>query len=280
MIRLPTKTEVKDLQKFRSPYCLTIYAAYLPPHAPGDNPNRIELKNLLKTAKRYLANRGLDQTQIEELIKPVDRIFDEDEFRPNYRHGEVLFVAPDFIRFYNMPTSVRSDITIDVKFDLKQVEKVMEHNLPYYLLLLNHKDVQFFRGDNYLLEEVELTEFPHELTSSLRIDENPQSDQYHQTGPVVLGHKADQYHGHYNIKEVDKERLTEFFRLVNKAVNQKIKKKNIPLILAGVDYLLPLYRRVNTYPHLEKEQISGNLERTPNYQIRKKAVKVLSKRQK
>jgi hypothetical protein len=35
----------------------------------------------------------------------------------------------------------------------------------------------------------------------------------------------------------------------------------VPLVLAGVDYLHPIYKEVNSYPHLMDEGIAGNPER-------------------
>jgi hypothetical protein len=39
-----------------------------------------------------------------------------------------------------------------------------------------------------------------------------------------------------------------------------LKNKRIPLVLAGVDYILPLYKEANTYPNLMDEGILGNPE--------------------
>jgi hypothetical protein len=41
-------------------------------------------------------------------------------------------------------------------------------------------------------------------------------------------------------------------------VQEALKDTQAPLVLFGVDYLLPLYRERNNYPHLVEEGVTGN----------------------
>jgi Bacterial archaeo-eukaryotic release factor family 3 len=43
-------------------------------------------------------------------------------------------------------------------------------------------------------------------------------------------------------------------------LHEKLREQKAPLVLAGVEYLLPLYRQANTYQHLMEEGITGNPE--------------------
>jgi hypothetical protein len=55
-----------------------------------------------------------------------------------------------------------------------------------------------------------------------------------------------------------KDRILRYFREVDKGVKEMLPGDRIPLILAGVDYLLPIYREANTYPHLVGGGVEGN----------------------
>jgi hypothetical protein len=48
---------------------------------------------------------------------------------------------------------------------------------------------------------------------------------------------------------------------VNEGLNTLIEDKTVPMILAGVDYLLPIYREANTYQNVLKDSITGNPDR-------------------
>ena len=70
--------------------------------------------------------------------------------------------------------------------------------------------------------------------------------------------------------------LTNFFRRIDKKLHKRVVGKKTPLILAGVDYLLPLYRKINTYPYLRKEELKGSIEHTPLDVIREQVCKILA----
>ncbi|MCE2703319.1 MAG: hypothetical protein LW859_39355 [Anabaena sp. 49633_E8] len=48
--------------------------------------------------------------------------------------------------------------------------------------------------------------------------------------------------------------------VVDSALHKKLRGEKAPLILAGVEYLLPIYRQANTYPYLAETGITGNAE--------------------
>jgi hypothetical protein len=68
------------------------------------------------------------------------------------------------------------------------------------------------------------------------------------------------FHGH-GIDEDAKKNILRFFHSVNEGLNALIEDKTVPLILAGVDYLLPIYREASTYKNLLKDGILGNPDR-------------------
>ena len=55
-----------------------------------------------------------------------------------------------------------------------------------------------------------------------------------------------------------KDDILLYFHRVNAGVTQALAGERAPLVLAGVDYLLPIYREANSYPYLAKEGILGN----------------------
>jgi len=62
-------------------------------------------------------------------------------------------------------------------------------------------------------------------------------------------------------EEVDnKENIQRYFRRIDKGLHELRRDQQAPLVLAGVDYLHPIYKEVNTYPHLIREGVSGNPE--------------------
>ena len=71
---------------------------------------------------------------------------------------------------------------------------------------------------------------------------------------------ATKFHGHGGAAQDDKPELLDFFRRIDKGVRDILREDRAPLVLAGVDYLFPLYREANTHPFLVAGGVAGNPE--------------------
>jgi hypothetical protein len=82
-----------------------------------------------------------------------------------------------------------------------------------------------------------------------------------QTGTGVVGGKGERaamFHGQ-DLAD-NKERIQRYFRQIDQGLHDLLKDEQAPLVLAGVEYLLPIYREVNTYQYLLSGGITGNPE--------------------
>ncbi len=55
-----------------------------------------------------------------------------------------------------------------------------------------------------------------------------------------------------------REQVLHYFRQRERGLQEVLRDETAPLVLAGIAYLFPLYRAVNTYPHLLDRGIAGN----------------------
>jgi len=68
------------------------------------------------------------------------------------------------------------------------------------------------------------------------------------------------FHGHGTGKDDAKNNILRYFQQVDQGLRNILKEGPAPLVLAGVDYLFPIYREANSYPHLVEQGITGNPE--------------------
>jgi hypothetical protein len=54
--------------------------------------------------------------------------------------------------------------------------------------------------------------------------------------------------------------IEHYLSLVDNGLKKIFHEQQAPLVLAGVDYLLPIYRKVSDYPHIMPEGITGSPE--------------------
>ncbi|MBC7868653.1 hypothetical protein H7X69_00535 [Candidatus Saccharibacteria bacterium] len=260
MIKLPTETEIETLQSFQKPHCLSIYAPYITPTS-ANNPNRIQLKNLLKEARQLLSAEELSTREIAATLEPVEKLIDGEEFRVNHGYSLALFIHPDLFVYYRLPAEeMASSVRIDNGFNMQPIIELINTNPAYYVLLLSHNNVQLLKGDCYHIEPFQLPGLPNNMEQELNIDEQPKELQTHTVAAASRGKGSEGFHGQYEEAQVDKDMLTQFFRRIDRKLHSALKDSTMPLIIAGVDYLLPLYRQVSTYPHLLLDEIHGNLE--------------------
>jgi hypothetical protein len=277
MINLPSQQELKELKTFNEPFCLTIYAPFIDPNA-ATNPNRIELKNLLREAETALLSAGVEPKRIKKTLKPARLLEENHEFWPMHHESLVLFMHPELFRYYHIPAHTTPlMLTVENGFNLEPLLKVIAGNKQYFVLALSHKDVHLYKGDRYHLKPLHLKDFPSDMKKTLNIDEYPNWRETHAIAPSYMGKGSEAVHGQYNVAQTDKAMLKEFFRHIDHRLHSYLSSQHRPLILAGVQYLLPIYRQVNTSPYLLDGDIKGNLANSSLDLIRERAWSLMNK---
>jgi len=256
MSNYPTEQDIRELEMVKEPFAVSVYVPHIDPNT-ADNPNRIELKNLLKEAQTALEAIGVEPRLIRKTLRPAKELLTSPDFWPVQRGSLVLFMHPKLFRHFRLPEEgVPYLLTVEQGFNLEPLKAAFADNEGYLLLALGHQDVRLYEGDRYRLRVVRLKNFATNIVDALRIDEFPSWQETHQVAPARTGKGSRAYHGQYNVHQTDKEMLLEFFRLIDKRLHRILQEKQLPLILAGVGYVTALYRQVNTYGRL----IAGGIE--------------------
>lgn len=279
MINFPSQKELQELRAFNQPFCLTIYAPFIDPNTPA-NPNRIELKNLLREGKTALVSAGVAPGDVKKTLRLARQLMEDHEFWPIHHEGLVLFMHPKLFRYYHIPDHTTPHmLTVETGFNVEPLLKAMEDNKRYFVLALGHKNVRLYEGDHYQLKPVLFKNFPADMKQTLNIDEYPKWRETHGIAPSYMGKGSEAVHGQYNVSQTDKDMLLEFFRRIDHRLHNFLFRQSKPLIIAGVNYLLPIYRKANTYPGLLGDAIIGNQERTDLKTIRDKTWRLVEQSQ-
>lgn len=264
--------QFKELLEIQQEFCLSFF---LPTHRSGPEvqQNSIRLKNLLKDAEEQLGHRGVRSLEIQERLFPVQKLVEETPFWQHQRDGLALFLAQDFFRFYRLPLHFDPLVVVASRFHIKPLLPLQPENRQVYILALSQNAVKLFRGTQYGVSEVSLEEAPKCLTEALRYDEPEKQLQVRSFGDK--GEHSEVFHGHGAGQDKTNTHIFQYFRQVNTAVRNVLREKKAPLLIAAVEYLLPIYKEVNTYPHLMPEGISGNPEEMNAEELHNKAWKLV-----
>jgi hypothetical protein len=91
-----------------------------------------------------------------------------------------------------------------------------------------------------------------------------------------LNGRAALFHGHgVATKETHKENLLRYFQLLDQGISKLLSGETAPLVLAGVDYLLPIYRQANSYGHLLQEEVAGSQEHLRDDEIQARTLPIV-----
>ena len=243
--------------------------------------NPIRYKNLLQEAERLLGERDTEH-DADAVLKTARAKLNDTEFWRHNTHGLAVFITPDETRFYRLPLDFEELCIVGHQFHLKPLFPLIASNNRFFVLALSQNQVQLFQGTHYSINEVDARELPKSLQEALFYDDPEQSVQWH-TGNRAGNRQDAMFHGQ-GVQEEDKrhqphDSLIRFFREVDEGVRDALQDETAPLILAGVQYYLPLYRKVNRYKHLvEDEMVTGNPDGRSAKQLHEKAWAIVEKR--
>jgi Bacterial archaeo-eukaryotic release factor family 6 len=263
-MQIISRDEIKELLEQPKQNSVSIY---MPMHPVGREvrQNAIRFKNLIKEAEARLIDAGLEEQDANTLLKKAHQ-FDNPQFWQEMgEQGLAIFISNDIFRYYPLPLAFNELVVVTDRFHVKPLLPILNGNGRFYLLSLSQKDVKFFEGTRYSINEIEVENLPQSLDEALQYDETAQEGQYRiGTSRGVAGTASaqpGQFHGQGSPdRDKHQQDILQFFYLIDRALHEKLREETVPMILAGVEYLLPLYREANTYNHLIEEGITGNIK--------------------
>jgi hypothetical protein len=259
-----TSVELSTLMEMNQEFCVSIY---MPTFRGGEaEQNPIRVKNLLRQADERLRERGVRNPG--GYLEPVRTLPSDSGFWEHVGDGLALFLTKDELRLFRLPIQFPEVVIVNTRFYIKPLLPLLSEEKLFYILALSQNRVRIFRATRYSVEELEPEEMPRSLFEAMKYDEREKQLQWHsQTMSGISGggvspgtRRRSMFHGHGVGTDDSKDRILRYFREVDKGVRDMLPRNGVPLILAGVDYLLPIYREANTYPHLLEGGIEGNPE--------------------
>ena len=104
--------------------------------------NPIRLKNLIKEADDRLRALGIRST--DSILKPVAELVDDGGFWRRQGDGLAVFLGPDDMRYFSLPTTFEDLVVVSDHFHLKPLLPVMSWGDYFYVLGLSQKYVKLF----------------------------------------------------------------------------------------------------------------------------------------
>jgi Bacterial archaeo-eukaryotic release factor family 7 len=220
--------------------------------------NPIRFKNLMREAEEKLIETGLRPQDARDLLSPAHEL-DKYDFWQHQSDGLVIFISKNLFSYYTVPVDFQELVVVTDRFHLKPLMSLLTGDGQFYILALSQNLVRLYQATRYSVKEIELEDVPTSIAEALQYDDPEKSLQFHTGTPQGGGgSRAAIFHGQGAGNDDAKENILRYFRKVNEGLQELLKNQKCPLVLAGVDYLLPIYKQANSYANLIDEDITGN----------------------
>ena len=236
--------------------------------------NPIRFKNLMQQAEEQLVTGGLRGQAARDLLEP-SRKLDDYQFWQHQSDGLAIFISTNVFRYYCLPLNFEELVVVTDRFHVKPLLPLLTSDGKFYILALSQNEVRLLQGTRYSVSEVDLADVPQSIAEALKYDDPEKQLQFHTGTPQVGGDRTGMFHGQGAGNDEQKDRLLRYFRKVDRGLQELLKNQRSPLVLAGVDYLLPIYKEANTYPCLMDEGITGNPEELKAEQLHSSAWEIV-----
>jgi hypothetical protein len=268
-----TFNQFKELATHQQPHSISIY---MPTHRSGKDVNekidQLNLKNKVQEVTKELQSWKISARDIDFLLKPVRELVDDNGFWNLQADGLVIFCSPGFFEYYTLPIPFEEFVYVSDHFFVRPLVTYLNDQGKFYLLNLTLSGAKFYEGFPHHLNEIDIN-LPEQIEDAVGYDYKEKNLQF-RSGSTGTGNAI--YHGHGKGKEENKLESKKFFKAINDVLLQYIKNRKLPLVLAAVDYLVPIYREVNDYQHLYEGFITGNPEHEDEKVLHEKAKKLLN----
>ncbi|HSE03869.1 MAG TPA: hypothetical protein VLK35_06905 [Methylomirabilota bacterium] len=231
---------------------------YLPTHraVPETLQDPIRFKNLLRAAEEQVLAAGARANEARSLLAPAVDLLGDSHFWTHQQDGLAVFAAAGIFRRYRVPSRLDEMVIVSHRFYVKPLVPLVTGDSTFFLLALSQNQVRVFEGTRDSIGEIDLEGIPASLAEALKYDDPQKQLQYHTGAPG----RAAVFHGHGTGIDEHKDNLLRFFRQVDAGLRILLRGQRAPLVLAGVEYLFPIYREASGYPGLVDGGIAGNPE--------------------
>ena len=248
-----------ELAGYKADCCISLF---LPTNKSGVQVNEqsdaIRFKTALQEITSRLQVKGYDQGQIKGLLEPGYSLVQNEIFWTQLSSGLAVFIADGFFKFIKMPMVPTEDLVIESSFYVTPLVPVITSNEEFYLVVISKKQVKLFKGDAFGMEYVNVPGLKDGLGDAPETDMSSETTFRLSEG----GGGAAAYHGHGGGNNVDDKALVASSLEAADDVLWKevLHDKTAPLLIAGVEYLIPIYKSVADYKYIWDDVLTGSYE--------------------
>ncbi len=264
----------EDLRTLVEPQGGPCVSIYMHTNRVGETTqNPIRFKNMLRQAEEELRDKGTNTLVIQELLEPAVTLTRDVLFWQYQSDSLAVFLSTATFRYFMLPHASQDLVIVGDQFYIKPLLPFLSGDGRFYVLTLSLGGVKLLRGSRFHLEQVELKGVPQNRREALRMEDTPEVTRWYPGAGGGVGGARPQamYYSQGEESDLSGQQTHEFFLQVEAGVNQALAGEQAPLVLAGLEEIVPAYRNLNHYNHIAREAIIGNPEELSEVELHQRA---------
>jgi len=278
-VELLNQPLLRDLAAIDGEPVLSIYLPTVGDDGDAQQPP-IHLKNLVRDAERQLLARGKPEEATARWLRPAAELADEPPLWRRHGEGLGVFRWRGQLRVVRLPRAVEPCVYVGARAYLVPMLDPRAAG-RFALLTLSLKRVRLLECSRYTATRMNHPDLPDDYESALgKYTDTERQLQYHTGTPHAGGIRAERaamYHGHGAAGDdaVTQARRLEFCRVIDRAVRDRLRGSELPLVLAADVPLAAIYRQVNRYHPLLDDTVAGSFDHLDDAAVRDKALPLI-----
>lgn len=223
--------------------------------------NVIRFKKLLRDAEDQLGAGGMRPAEAQQLLEPARALLEDSPLWQHQKEGLAVFISPGMFRRYQMSIKPEAQgmVVVGERFQIKPILHLLTGNRRFFILALSQNKMRLLEATSGGAHEVELKDVPHSLDEATNMEPQDRQLQFRTLTNNRPGKGDAVFYGLGSPADLSRERILRYCQMVDAGVSKYLQTSNhAPLVFAGVDYLFPIYKEVNTVAQLMETPIAGN----------------------
>jgi hypothetical protein len=234
---------------------------YIPTSRTGDNEKaRKMLEKQIKSVGDQLIRLGHDESFVKGYRKPLEELLSNYVFWKHLSDGLAIFHNIELNQNYIVPIPFEPFHHVGKRFHLTQFIPYFNGSSSYFILALGKEDIKLFLCTIDSIGRIDLK----------KIIQNHDEQNNGSEKETVEKLKQNKGYG-----ELEGEKIDEFLKEVDRAIDSVEGKKGKPLIVATEDEIFQRFKNICSYPHLHHGHISGNPDEMDSISMQEKAREIL-----
>lgn len=227
-------------------------------------------KNLLTEVESTLAERGTSNVDIRTLLAPAWDLHGDALTWQYVGDGLAMFLRPGWHKTLRLPIDVAEVAVVADRFVVGPLLAMVTPDERFLVLAVSQRSVRLLEGSRYRVADVQLTDVPTSLREAIEPPEPRSNTMARPASPGKGG--AAVFYGHGAADDsFKKDEAERFLRVVDAGLHELLAGRDLPMVLAGLDPLVSLYREVSSYPRLLATAVRQNPDQLTAAQLHEAA---------